>query len=162
MHVERETGGRAARGDLAQRVHVGDGIGVQAAVGAWDGEGQQARGVQVDIIPRLFEALGPSARMNSLEGVQLVSLPPTRMSRDALFLKHAFDFLGASLLLLVRRRDLEARTRTLIDAERRRFTDLLEALEVDQAGADRLRAAARRVDDLRFAAAGSATENPEP
>jgi len=61
----------------------------------------QARGVQVDIIPRLFEALGPSARMNSLEGVQLVSLPPTRMSRDALLLKWAFDFLGASLLLLL-------------------------------------------------------------
>ncbi len=61
----------------------------------------QARGVQVDIIPRLFEALGPSARMNSLEGVQLVSLPPTRMSRDALFLKRAFDFIGASLLLIV-------------------------------------------------------------
>jgi lipopolysaccharide/colanic/teichoic acid biosynthesis glycosyltransferase len=39
--------------------------------------------------------------MNSLEGVQLVSLPPTRMSRDALLLKWAFDFLGASLLLLL-------------------------------------------------------------
>jgi len=60
------------------------------------------------------------------------------------------------------RRDLEARTRTLLDAERRRFTDLLDSLEVDQTAADRLRGAARRVDDIRFAAAGSGTENPEP
>lgn len=59
----------------------------------------QARGVQVDIIPRLFEALGPNASMNSFEGVQLVSVPPTSMSRDALVLKRVFDFVGASLLL---------------------------------------------------------------
>ncbi len=60
------------------------------------------------------------------------------------------------------RRDLEARTRSLLDDERRRFTDLLESLEVDPGTPDRLRGAARRVDDLRFAAAsptdlGSAT-----
>jgi hypothetical protein len=60
------------------------------------------------------------------------------------------------------RRDLEARTRTLLDAERRRFTDLLGTVEVDPAAADRLRAAARRVDDLRFAAVGSGSETPEP
>ena len=60
------------------------------------------------------------------------------------------------------RRDLEARTRSLLDAERRRFTDLLDSLDVDQAAADRLRGAARRVDDIRFAAAGSGTETPEP
>jgi hypothetical protein len=58
------------------------------------------------------------------------------------------------------RRDLEARTRTLLDAERRRFTDLLESLEVDPAVADRLRGAARRVDDLRFAAASSGSVDP--
>ena len=61
----------------------------------------QARGVQVDIIPRLFEALGPNASMYSLEGVQLVSLPPTRMSRDALFAKRMLDVVGASLLLFL-------------------------------------------------------------
>jgi exopolysaccharide biosynthesis polyprenyl glycosylphosphotransferase len=59
----------------------------------------QTRGVQVDIIPRLFEALGPNASMNSFEGVQLVSVPPTSMSRDALVLKRVFDVVGAALLL---------------------------------------------------------------
>ena len=35
-----------------------------------------ALGVQVDIVPRFFEALGPNASLTSLEGVQLVSMPP--------------------------------------------------------------------------------------
>jgi exopolysaccharide biosynthesis polyprenyl glycosylphosphotransferase len=61
----------------------------------------QARGIQVDIIPRLFEALGPNARMTSLEGIQVVGMPPTSMSRDALVLKRVFDLVGASLLLLL-------------------------------------------------------------
>jgi hypothetical protein len=60
------------------------------------------------------------------------------------------------------RRDLEKRTRVLLDVERRRYTDLLESLRVDPAAADRLRAAARRVDDLRFAAAGAGTPDPAP
>ncbi|WP_432477027.1 dynamin family protein [Nocardioides sp. GXQ0305] len=59
------------------------------------------------------------------------------------------------------RRDLEARTRTLLDAERRRFTDLLDSVAVDPAAPDRLRGAARRVDDLRFAAAGSGSGDPD-
>jgi exopolysaccharide biosynthesis polyprenyl glycosylphosphotransferase len=61
----------------------------------------QARGVQVDIVPRLFEAFGPSVSINSIEGVQLVGLPPTRMSRSALYLKRTFDLVAASALLLV-------------------------------------------------------------
>ena len=60
------------------------------------------------------------------------------------------------------RRDLAGRTRLLLDAERRRYTDLLDSLEVDPAVADRLREAARRIDDLRFAAAGSGDADPAP
>ena len=43
----------------------------------------------------------------------------------------------------------------LLDAERRRYTDLLESLEVSPEAPERMRAAARRVDDLRFAANSS-------
>jgi hypothetical protein len=50
------------------------------------------------------------------------------------------------------RKDLEARVRELLDAERRRYTDLLDSLDLGPAAADRLRDAARRIDDLRFAA----------
>ena len=62
------------------------------------------------------------------------------------------------------RRSLERRTADLLDAERRRYTDLLDSLAVDPEAPERLRVAARRVDDLRFAArssAGSAVEHPQ-
>jgi len=51
------------------------------------------------------------------------------------------------------RRDLEARVRELLDVERRRYTDLLDTVEVGPDVPDRLRDAARRIDDLRYAAA---------
>ena len=60
-----------------------------------------ALGVQVDIVPRFYEALGPNASLTSLEGVQLVSMPPTQLSRGALLLKRAFDVVVASILLLL-------------------------------------------------------------
>jgi Dynamin family len=49
------------------------------------------------------------------------------------------------------RRSLEERVRGLLEAERARFTDLLDSLAIDTEAPDHLRAAARRVDDLRFA-----------
>jgi hypothetical protein len=60
------------------------------------------------------------------------------------------------------RRALETRVRALLDAERKRYTDLLDSLDIDAESPEALRAAARRVDDLRFAEAqqqrtGSAT-----
>ena len=55
----------------------------------------------MDVVPRLFEALGPSASVTPIEGMQLVSLPPTRMSRDALLLKRAFDVVASVALLVV-------------------------------------------------------------
>jgi hypothetical protein len=47
---------------------------------------------------------------------------------------------------------LEARVQTLLDAERARYLDLLDSLELDEETPELLRDAARRVDDLRFAA----------
>jgi exopolysaccharide biosynthesis polyprenyl glycosylphosphotransferase len=61
----------------------------------------QTLGVQVDVVPRLFEALGPSANVTSIEAMQLVSLPPSRMSREALLLKRAFDVVGSVALLVL-------------------------------------------------------------
>ena len=51
-----------------------------------------------------------------------------------------------------------AAPRTLLDGERRRYTDLLDSLGIDPEAPERLRDAARRVDDLRFAAARRATD----
>ncbi len=49
------------------------------------------------------------------------------------------------------RADLNARVETLLEAERARYLDLLDGLGVVPDAADRIRSAARRVDDLRFA-----------
>ncbi len=52
------------------------------------------------------------------------------------------------------RRDLETKVDELFGGERRRFIDLLDALEVSPEAPEKLRAASRRVDDIRFAAKG--------
>ena len=49
------------------------------------------------------------------------------------------------------RRQLEVKVAELLDAERRRYIDLLDGLQVSPEVPDRLRAASRRVDDLRYA-----------
>jgi Dynamin family len=50
------------------------------------------------------------------------------------------------------RRSLEARVAALLEGERARYTDLLDSLAIEPEAPERVRAAARRVDDLRFAA----------
>ena len=50
------------------------------------------------------------------------------------------------------RKSLETRVRTLLDGERARYLDLLDSLEISVDAPEQLRAASRRVDDLRFAA----------
>ncbi len=51
------------------------------------------------------------------------------------------------------RRKLEVRVRALLDEERARYLDLLASLGIDPGSADRVRNAARAVDDLRYAGA---------
>ncbi|HEX2893019.1 MAG TPA: dynamin family protein [Marmoricola sp.] len=53
------------------------------------------------------------------------------------------------------RKDLNRRMQALLDTEKRRFTDLLDALGILEESEDALRAGARKVDDLRFASASS-------
>ncbi len=50
------------------------------------------------------------------------------------------------------KRDLERRVTDLLDAERARYLDLLDSLQIADDAAEQLRESARRVDDLRFAA----------
>jgi len=47
--------------------------------------------VQIDIVPRLFELVGPNFDMHSVEGVPLLGLPPPRLSRSSKLLKRTFD-----------------------------------------------------------------------
>jgi exopolysaccharide biosynthesis polyprenyl glycosylphosphotransferase len=57
--------------------------------------------VQVDLVPRMFELVGPNVGIHTLEGITLVGLPPARKSRFALALKRSFDIVGATLGLIV-------------------------------------------------------------
>lgn len=59
------------------------------------------------------------------------------------------------------RQDLNTRVVELLGRERARFLDLLDSLEIRPSGTEDLRAASRRVDDLRFAAGqGSSSAHP--
>ena len=57
--------------------------------------------VQIDIVPRFFEVFGAGAELHTLEGIPLVGLRPTRLSRSSRFLKRAFDLAASIVGLLV-------------------------------------------------------------
>jgi exopolysaccharide biosynthesis polyprenyl glycosylphosphotransferase len=56
-------------------------------------------GVQVDIVPRLHELITPGLSIHTVEGLPLIGLPPSELSRSSLLVKRAFDLVGASMLL---------------------------------------------------------------
>jgi exopolysaccharide biosynthesis polyprenyl glycosylphosphotransferase len=47
--------------------------------------------VQIDVVPRFFELVGPNFDMHTVEGVPLLGLPPFRLSRSSRLLKRTFD-----------------------------------------------------------------------
>jgi len=57
--------------------------------------------VQIDIVPRLYEVVGPNVDIHTVEGLPLVGLHPVRLSRSSQLLKRGADVVGASLALIV-------------------------------------------------------------
>ena len=57
--------------------------------------------IQVDVVPRLFELVGPSVKIDTLEGLPLVELPPARLPRSSQMIKRTIDALGASVALIL-------------------------------------------------------------
>jgi exopolysaccharide biosynthesis polyprenyl glycosylphosphotransferase len=59
-------------------------------------------GVQVDIVPRLYEVIGPRMQVHDIEGLPLVGLPAPRLSRSSWLLKRCLDVVLslATLVLL--------------------------------------------------------------
>jgi exopolysaccharide biosynthesis polyprenyl glycosylphosphotransferase len=55
--------------------------------------------LQVDIVPRLFETVGPNVGLHMIEGLPLVGLPPVRLSRSSALLKRTVDVVLAALFL---------------------------------------------------------------
>jgi exopolysaccharide biosynthesis polyprenyl glycosylphosphotransferase len=58
-------------------------------------------GVQVDIVPRLYDLVGPRADFHTVEGLPMVGLPDCRPSRGIVAAKRAFDVVVAGVGLLV-------------------------------------------------------------
>jgi exopolysaccharide biosynthesis polyprenyl glycosylphosphotransferase len=57
--------------------------------------------IQVDIVPRLFDVVGPKVGIHTVEGLPLVGLPPARLSRSSTMAKRGFDVAVASIVLLL-------------------------------------------------------------
>jgi lipopolysaccharide/colanic/teichoic acid biosynthesis glycosyltransferase len=61
----------------------------------------KAMDVQIDIVPRLFEVVGPNVEMHAVEGLPLIGLPTPKLLPFSRTIKRAIDVTGASLLLLL-------------------------------------------------------------
>ena len=58
-------------------------------------------GVHVDIVPRLFEVVGPNADIHTLESLPLLSLPSPSLGPSSRMIKRAMDIVGATVALVV-------------------------------------------------------------
>jgi exopolysaccharide biosynthesis polyprenyl glycosylphosphotransferase len=58
-------------------------------------------GVQVDLVPRLFEVMGPKLDVHTIEGLPLLGLAPVKLPRSSRALKRAVDLVGAGLMLVI-------------------------------------------------------------
>ena len=59
------------------------------------------RDIQIDLVPRLFEALGPRFAVHAVEGLALVGFSPSRIARSSRLLKRSVDVVVAALTLLL-------------------------------------------------------------
>jgi len=61
----------------------------------------RALNLQIDVVPRLFEIVGPNVAIHTVEGLPLVGLPPTRPAPLSRALKRAIDICIASIGLVL-------------------------------------------------------------
>ena len=57
--------------------------------------------VQIDIVPRLFEIVGPSVDIHSVEGTPLIGLRPLRLSPSSRLLKRTLDIFVSLAVLTI-------------------------------------------------------------
>jgi exopolysaccharide biosynthesis polyprenyl glycosylphosphotransferase len=63
--------------------------------------GMRDRRVVIDVVPRLFDLIGPRSSMHTVEGLPLVNVPPLRLSQPSFLVKRVFDVTGSFALLLL-------------------------------------------------------------
>jgi exopolysaccharide biosynthesis polyprenyl glycosylphosphotransferase len=94
--------------DLTALVHVFD---VERVVFAFSNDSHidmlrlirelKDQNVQVDIVPRLFEVIGPNVGVHHVEGMALIGLPALDLSRSSKLLKRTVDLILATFGLIV-------------------------------------------------------------
>ena len=57
--------------------------------------------MQIDLVPRLFEAVGPRVDMHTVEALPLLGLPPVRLSPSARLVKRSIDIIVGRIALLL-------------------------------------------------------------
>jgi exopolysaccharide biosynthesis polyprenyl glycosylphosphotransferase len=111
---------RAQRADLDELTVLGtpldlpkivETLGVERIVIAFSNEPDEATmatvrslrdaDIQIDVVPRLFELVGPRATMHTVESLPLVGLPPANLSPSSRLVKRGLDLVLATLALLV-------------------------------------------------------------
>lgn len=106
-----DIGDLALLGRLEELPRIVDEMRVQRAIVAFSNESYddllhhtrrlRNQGVQVDLVPRLFEAVGPRVELHTVEGLPLIGLPPVKPARTSLAIKRTIDVVLASLMLTV-------------------------------------------------------------
>ena len=57
--------------------------------------------LRIDLVPRLFEAVGANVGIHTIEGLPLVGLPAGRISRSSRLLKRSLDVIASAALLVL-------------------------------------------------------------
>ena len=57
--------------------------------------------VQIDLVPRLFEVVGPNVGVHSVEGLPLIGLPAAKLFPFSRLIKRMIDVVGATTMLIV-------------------------------------------------------------
>jgi len=61
----------------------------------------KALDVQIDIVPRLYDIVGPNVVVHSIEGLPLIGLPSAKLLPFSRTIKRCIDLLGAATLLVL-------------------------------------------------------------
>lgn len=57
--------------------------------------------VQIDLVPRDFDEIGPRGAIHMIEGIPLIGIPPRRVARSSILLKRAIDVVVSATMLVV-------------------------------------------------------------
>jgi len=98
-------------GEISQLPLIVDALDVERVIVAFAGQDQgrlledlrqlRSEDVQIDVVPRFFDIVGPGAEFHAIEGFPLVGVSPARLPRSSLMSKRALDLIGAALGLLL-------------------------------------------------------------